>query len=735
MRQMKTMLKGLLHIVAFMPMVFLAQAQDYRNAKLPIEARVKDLVSKLTLEEKVYQMLEVAPAIPRLNIPAYNWWNEALHGVARSGDSVTVFPQAIAMAATFNVDAVEKMGQITSDEARAIYNKSLLENKLGERYKGLTFWTPNINIFRDPRWGRGQETYGEDPYLTSRMGTAIVKGLQGNDPRYLKTSACAKHFAVHSGPEATRHVFDVSVSNSDLWNTYLPAFEQLVVGAKVSSVMCAYNRFQGSPCCGSKTLMMDILRNRWHFKGYVTSDCGAITDFWKSHKTYPDTVSASVKAVLSGTDLECGEFWNKLWNYKSLVDAVKENQLDENKLNESVVRLFTIRFRLGMFDAPEQVPFSKIPYSILKSKAHADHALQMAKESIVLLKNNQVLPLSKQIKTIAIVGPNANDASVQYGNYNGIPLKPVTPLEAIKEKLGHQSKVIYVQGITHTKLLPEYKSVHQIVEKVAGADVVLFVGGISALLEGEEGDAAKEKFEGFYRGDRTTIALPKIQTELIQALKSTRKSLVFVNMSGSAIGMEWEAEHVDAILQAWYGGQSAGTAIADVLFGDYNPSGRLPVTFYKSDSDLPDFSDYSMKNRTYRYFKGMPRYAFGYGLSYTTFDYGKPTIDKEVYAQENTIKLTIPITNTGRLAGDEVVEVYIKKMTPNANDAIKALKSFKKVFFKPAEKQVVTLDLPIKHWAVYNESIGDKVVEKGKYEIQIARSSNEIIKKVIVEVK
>jgi len=484
----------------------------FKNSSLTFEKRVNDLVSRLTLKEKVNQMKDVAPAIPRLGIPAYNWWNETLHGVARSKDTVTVFPQAIALAAGFDRQAVEHMGEICATEARAIYNQALRDGENNQRYKGLTFWTPNINIFRDPRWGRGQETYGEDPFLTGQLGMAIVQGLQGDDPRYLKTSACAKHFAVHSGPESTRHTFDVDVSEYDLWNTYLPAFQDLVVEAKVSSVMCAYNRYQGTPCCGDEKLMVDILRNKWGFTGYVTSDCGAITDFWKTHKTSGDEIQASADAVEMGTDLECGEFWDKHWTYNSLGEAVKNGLIDEDKLNESVKRLFMTRMRLGMFDETESVSFNKIPYTILNDPEHGEHALKMAHQSMVLLKNNGVLPLKKNVKTIAVIGPNADNKNMLLGNYNGIPSEIITALTGIKQKLGDNVNVIYDKGVDYINPL-EGKNMISVSQKVKNADVIVFVGGISPSLEGEEGEAGG--VPGFYKGDRTSIALPKIQTNSI----------------------------------------------------------------------------------------------------------------------------------------------------------------------------------------------------------------------------
>lgn len=688
------------------------ETYPFQNEKLTFEVRAKDIVSRLTLEEKVAQMMDIAPAIPRLGIPAYNWWNETLHGVARSKDTVTVFPQAIGMAATFSKEALKRMGEICAIEARAIYNQALKENKHGERYKGLTFWTPNINIFRDPRWGRGQETYGEDPYLTGQLGVAIVQGLQGNDEKYMKTSACAKHYAVHSGPEYNRHTFDVDVSNYDLWDTYLPAFRDLVVKGKVSSVMCAYNRFRGKPVCANEYLMVDVLRYQWGFRGYVTSDCGGVNDFWKYHKTHPDKKSAAADAVKNGTDLECGEFWEELWTYKSLEDAVRYGLLDVEKLDESLNRLFLLRMRLGMFDT--NVPYDKIPYSILNAPEHKAHALNMARESMVLLKNNGILPLSKdKIKTIAVVGPNANNESVLLGNYNGIPQELITVVKGIKEKVGSSARVIYEAGIDYAKLLPG-KPISDVVAKVSEADVVVVAGGINSFLEGEEGDAGKEDVEGFYKGDRISISLPTVQTELMKALKAAGKKVVFVNMSGSAMAFNWEAENVDAIIQAWYGGQSAGTAITDIIFGDYNPSGRLPVTFYKSEKDLPAFDDYNMANRTYRYFKGKVLYPFGYGLSYTTFKYSKVKIKKT----ENKTEVTVTIKNTGKHDGDEVAQLYISAAKKVSFQPIRSLKGFERVSLKAGEAKVVKFVLEAADLMLVNDNGELKPIE-GKVKMSV----------------
>lgn len=664
--------------------VLTAHAQEYpfRNPDLPIADRVQDLISRLTLEEKAAQMQNLTPAVERLGIPAYNWWNECLHGVGRSWDKVTVFPQAIAMAATFDPEALRRMGSITSTEARAIYNEANRTGKGGIQYKGLTFWTPNINIFRDPRWGRGQETYGEDPYLTGLLGKAIVEGLQGDDPVLLKTSACAKHYAVHSGPEPSRHVFDADVSDYDLWDTYLPAFRDLIVEGRVSAVMGAYNRFRGQPCCASDLLMQDILRGDWEFTGYVTSDCGAIDDFFKNHKTHPDGASAAADAVIHTTDLDCGEI------FACLPEAVERELISEAVIDESLARLLTIRFRLGAFDPQERDPYATLPYSVLEADSHKAHALKMAHESMVLLKNNGLLPLRHNLRRIAVLGPNADSPEVQLGNYNGVPSEIVTPLKGIRAKTG--AEIVYLRASDYTT--PEAGE-NEIRKAVEGADLVIYVGGISPRLEGEEGDAGREKLDGFLGGDRTSIMLPKVQTQVMQLVKQAGLPLVFVSMSGSAVAFPWEAENADAILQAWYGGQAAGTAVADILWGDCNPSGRLPVTFYAGDDQLPDFNDYSMKGRTYRYFEGQPLYPFGYGLSYTTFAYDTPACAVKTAGTGESVKVTARVRNTGAVAGDEVVQLYVNHPDAPEPKPLRALKGVKRVHLQPGEGQLVEFTL------------------------------------------
>jgi beta-glucosidase len=673
----------LLAVCVFSSLAFLVKHKKYQynfqDPSLSVEQRVNDLVSKMTLEEKVGQMLNAAPAIDRLGVPAYNWWNECLHGVARTPFKVTVYPQAIAMAATFDKNSLHQMADYTAEEGRAIDNESLKKGNHGI-YLGLTYWTPNINIFRDPRWGRGQETYGEDPYLTGTMGKAFVTGLQGNDPKYLKAAACAKHYAVHSGPEPSRHEFNTDVSDYDLWDTYLPAFRKLVVNAKVAGVMCAYNALKGQPCCGSDLLMTNILRNEWSFTGYVTSDCGAIDDFYRAnaHKTHTDAESAAADAVLHGTDVECGKV-----TYKSLAQAVKDGKLTEQQLDVSLKRFFTIRFSFGLFDPQEMVKYSKIGTNVLESPEHKAQALKMARQSIVLLKNqNHTLPLRKNLKKIAVIGPNADNSLSILGNYNGHPTQLFTALQGIKAKLGPGTEVIYKKGTDYTGNLGEDKD---LIDSVKDAGAIIYVGGISPQLEGEEMKVNKEGFSG---GDRTSILLPEIQTKLLKDLQATGKPVVFVMMTGSAIAIPWEAEHIPAIVNAWYGGQDAGTALADVLFGDYNPGGRLPVTFYKSDSDLPSFADYSMNNRTYRYFTGKPLYGFGFGLSYSTFKYGDLVIPAAIHAGK-PVTVSVKVTNAGKMDGEEVSELYLSHLGLKIKTPIRALKGFERTFIKAGQSKIV----------------------------------------------
>ena len=682
----------------------------YQNPDLSPEKRANDLLSRLTLDEKVLLMQNTSPAIPRLGIKAYDWWNEALHGVGRAG-LATVFPQSIGMGASFNNELLLQVFTAVSDEARA---KSAQFSKNGElqRYQGLTMWTPNINIFRDPRWGRGQETYGEDPYLTAQMGMAVVRGLQGpEDQKYDKLHACAKHFAVHSGPEWNRHSFNAEdINPRDLWETYLPAFKDLVQKANVKEVMCAYNRLEGDPCCGSNRLLMQILRNEWGYQGLVVSDCGAVSDFYmdNAHKTHPDKEHASAGAVLNGTDVECGT------NYASLPQAVRDGLISEESIDTSVRRLLKARFALGEMDT--DVSWNSIPYSVVDSKEHRELALRMAHESIVLLQNKKnILPLTKKMK-IAVVGPNANDSVMQWGNYNGFPSHTVTLLEGIKQYIP-EAKIIFEPGCDHTSAdIDLAKSI----QRIKGADVVIFAGGISPSLEGEEMSVSIPGFKG---GDRETIELPAIQSRMIAELKKAGKKVVFVNFSGSAIAMPAEKESCDAILQVWYPGQAGGTAIADVLFGTYNPAGRLPVTFYKSTSQLPDFEDYTMKGRTYRYMTEAPLFPFGYGLSYTTFQYGNAALSAPTIGYGEKVTLTIPVSNIGKKDGEEVVQVYVRRPGDTEGPS-HALRAFKRVAIAKGQVSQVEIPLLKEDFEWFDTNTNTMRPIEGEYELLYGGSSD-----------
>ncbi|MEW6129539.1 MAG: glycoside hydrolase family 3 C-terminal domain-containing protein [Acidobacteriota bacterium] len=825
----------------------------YKDASLPIERRVDDLISRMTLEEKVSQMVNNAEAIERLGIPEYDWWNEALHGVARAGYA-TVFPQAIGLAATWNEKLLHDVADVASTEARAKHHEFVRNNERG-RYKGLTFWSPNINIFRDPRWGRGQETFGEDPYLTSRLGVAFVKGLQGDDPNYWKVVSTPKHYAVHSGPEPERHGFNAVVSERDLRETYLPAFRATVIEGKAAAVMCAYNRTNGEPCCANKNLT-DILRTEWGFTGHVVSDCGAIYNIHIFHKVTKNEAESSAISVKAGTDLSCGG------EYRSLVKAVREGLISEAEINVSLKRLMTARFRLGMFDSAEKVAYARIPFSENDSPAHRELALKAARESIVLLKNeNNTLPLKKGIKTLAVIGPNADAPEVLLGNYNGQPSKSTTPLAGIKAKVSPSTKVLYALGSTLTgeeaapvfastlttngkgsqagfkgeyfnnknlqgqpalvrtdeqinfdwsrgrpapqinednfsvrwtgkftppesgkyqlgaiaddgvrlyldgKLLIDAWAVEQanqirttlkevtleagrdydirfeyyddtrsaiakfvwafprfterlIEEAVATArqaDAVVMFIGISPTLEGEE---MPVKIEGFRGGDRTTLDLPKAQESLLKAVRATGKPMILVLLNGSAIAVNWADANVSAILEAWYPGEEGGTAIADVLFGDYNPGGRLPVTFYKSADQLPPFEDYRMQGRTYRYFRGEPLYPFGFGLSYTTFRYDGLKFTKSGIKTGDDLEVSVNVQNLGNRAGDEVTQVYLTDVVANVPVTIRSLVGIQRVFLKPGEKQKLTFKISARQMSLIDER-GRRIIEPGEFLVSI----------------
>ena len=709
-----------------------SQQPAYKNTRLSAEERAESLLGELTLEEKVSLMMNASAPIERLGIKEYDWWNEALHGIARNGLG-TVFPMPIGMAASFDPEALHDVFVTVSDEARAKNTKAIQEGS-SKQYQGLTVWTPNINIFRDPRWGRGIETYGEDPYLTATLGVEVVKGLQclGEDEKYDKLHACAKHFAVHSGPEWNRHEFNAeNIKPRDLYETYLPAFEALVKDANVKEVMCAYNRFEGEPCCDSDQLLIHILRNEWNYQGLVVSDCWAIPDFYReknSHQTHPDAASASASAVLSGTDLECGS------SYESLVDGVKRGLIKETDIDVSVKRLLKARYELGEMDDPKEVSWTKIPYSIVASKEHHEQALDMARKSMTLLQNkNNTLPLKRGGKTIAVMGPNANDSIMQWGNYNGIPASTITILEGIRRSAGKDDKVIYAPGCSWVEptwtLEDETKvevNIPPTISQVKDADVVIFVGGITPRLEGEEMGV---DLPGFRGGDRTDIELPAIQRQMLKALKSSGKKVVLVNCSGSAIGLEPETQSCDAILQAWYPGEAGGQAVAEVLFGDYNPSGRLPVTFYKNINQLPDFEDYNMTGRTYRYFKDVPLFPFGYGLSYTTFAYGEMQAPASAKVNK-TFKVTIPVTNQGSIDGDEIVQLYLKKQG-DEEGPIKALRAYKRVHIPAGKTIQVELELTPKQMEWWDKETNTMRTQAGTFDIMIGGNSNELTTQTI----
>lgn len=838
----------------------------FRNPDLSSEERIDNLIELLTPDEKIGMMMHASQAVPRLGIPAYNWWNEALHGVARAG-LATVFPQAIGMAATWNVKEHLKTFDIISDEARAKYYDAVRNNNRGI-YRGLSFWTPNINIFRDPRWGRGQETYGEDPYLTSKFGVAAVRGLQGDDETYFKTYACAKHYAVHSGPEWNRHSYNAQVSNRDLWETYLPAFKALVCEANVREVMCAYNAFEGEPCCASNKLLMDILRHEWGYDGIVVTDCWAMHDFYREgrHQTHANPAVAAADAVIHSSNLECGE------TYGSLKEALETGLITIEQINTSLRPVLQGWIELGMFDPPELIPWNNYPYSIVNAPEHQEHALKVTRESMTLLKNDGVLPLSKKIKKLAVLGSNAADSIALWGNYNGIPSSTVTILDGIKAKLpnteivyekaceladpwvrtslyehlytdigesqglkveffnnnqlegesavtlinkeeikyntsggtilapgvnlfGTSTRItgvlvapftgqiefsvrasencnLYIdderldsrsgrhapwihtmevkEGQAYTIKLEQRQSSRDVeidfavfrkskadfsslVERIKDVDAIIYVGGLSPRLEGEE---MRVDFPGFKGGDRTVIELPDVQRQLLQSLQKTAKPVVFVLMTGSALGLEDVENNYNALLCAWYGGQAAGTAVADVLFGDYNPAGRLPVTFYSSTEQLDKglskhddparqgFENYDMEGRTYRYMKEKPLYPFGHGLSYADFTYGEPVVKTKIIKAQDGLTVTVPVTNTSSYAGDEVIQVYVKR-NDDLNAPVKSLRAFDRVHFEPGETKNVDLYIDSGSFEFYDEKVDGMVLKPGVYTIYYGGTSLE----------
>jgi len=687
----------------------------YLDPSYSFEERAKDLVSRMTTEEKVSQMLHNSPAIERLGIPAYNWWNEALHGVARAG-TATMFPQAIGMAATFDEELIYKTADVISTEGRAKYHAN---SKKGDRgiYKGLTFWSPNINIFRDPRWGRGQETYGEDPYLTTRLGVAFVKGIQGNDPKYLKAAACAKHYAVHSGPEALRHEFDAVASKKDMYETYLPAFKALVQEAKVESVMGAYNRTNGEPCCGSKTLLTDILRGEWGFKGHVVSDCWAISDFHLKHhvtRTAPESVALAVR---NGCDLNCGNLFG------NLLIALKEGLITEEEIDKAVTRLMVTRMKLGMFDPDDQVPYTSIPYDVVDCKEHNELALEVAKKSMVLLKNDGILPLDKKkIRSIAVIGPNADSRQALVGNYEGTASEYVTVLEGIREVVGDDVRIYYSIGCHLYK--DRYQDLGEPDDRLAeavicaeNADVVVLCLGLDSTIEGEE----MHQSNVYGSGDKYDLNLPGQQQKLMEAVYATGKPVILVLLTGSALSVTWADEHVPAILNAWYPGALGGRAVASVLFGETNPSGRLPVTFYRTTEELPEFTDYSMENRTYRFMKNEALYPFGFGLSYAQFEYSDLKLSKDKIKAGEGFTVSVRVTHTGKLAGDEVAQVYIKDVEASWRVPNWQLSGIKRIKLESGESREITFEILPEQLAVVNDD-GQSVIEPGDFEIYVGGS-------------
>lgn len=670
--------------------------------------RAKELVAQMTLEEKVGQTLYQAPAIPRLGIKAYNWWNEALHGVARAG-TATVFPQAIGMAATFDEDLLEQVGDAVSTEARAKFN---MQQKADDTdiYKGLTFWAPNVNIFRDPRWGRGHETFGEDPYLTSRLGVRYVMGLQGHDEDYLKAAACAKHFAVHSGPESVRHEFNAEVSEQDLRETYLPTFKACVQEGKVEAVMGAYNRTNGAPCCGNSYLLQDILRKEWGFEGHVTSDCWAIKDFHEGHLVTSTPVESVSMAMNNGCDLNCGNLFH------FLTQAVENGMVDEKRLNEAVENLFMARMKLGVLDKKEENPFDKIPYTVVDSEEMRKLNREVARRSVVLLKNeNHILPLDKKkLHTIGVIGPNADSRKALVGNYEGTSSRYITVLEGIEDYVGENVRVLYSEGChlyrdRTSNLAMEHDRDSEVRAVCEASDVVIAVVGLDATLEGEEGDTGNE----YGSGDKPNLNLPGLQPDIIRIAKESGKPVIVVLLAGSAMALSWEDEHVDAILDGFYPGAQGGAAIAEILFGGANPEGKLPITFYQTTEELPEFTDYAMKGRTYRYMENEALYPFGYGLSYTTYAYGNLECVKPFDAQDG-ITLQVTVTNTGDREGTETLQVYVKAKregTPNPQ-----LKYVKKITLKPGESVTEEIHLSPEAFMLYDEK-GNFTLEKGAYDI------------------
>ena len=686
-----------------------SQEHAFRNPELPTEERIEDLLSKLTLEEKTSQMVHNSPGIDRLGILPYNWWNEALHGVGRSGNA-TIFPQAIGMAATFDPDLLLRVSTAISDEARAMFN-AFQESKNYNRYSGLSFWTPNVNIFRDPRWGRGQETYGEDPYLTSILGMAFVKGLQGDHPKYLKTAACAKHYAVHSGPEKLRHEFNAVVSEQDLYETYLPAFQALVETG-VESVMCAYNRTNDEPCCASNLLISDILLEQWGFQGHILSDCWALTDFYSDigHKTVPTPEEAAALALKSGISLNCGD------TYNVLDKSVKQGLVTEKEVDEQLARLLKTRFKLGLFDPPEMNPYTNIPASVIDSEEHRALAHETAVKSMVLLKNNGVLPLRNDLNRYYVVGPNAASIDALLGNYFGVNGRIVTFLEGITSRVKTGSQVLYSPGTTLDR-----KNVNPIdwsSGEASTADANIVVMGLTRHLEGEEGESVSSP----YFGDRLDYNIPENQLEYLRKIKGDHgKPVIAIVTGGCPMNLSEVHELADAVLFAWYPGEEGGSAAADILFGNVSPSGRLPLTFPKSLDQLPPYEDYSMEGRTYRYMSEEPMYPFGFGLSYATFDYSGLKLSSDVVKKNESVNLSCTLTNTSDTKADEIVQLYIRVESAKVKGPIYSLKGVKRVHLKPGEKSLVQFSITPEMLQLVDEK-GDRIYAKGQAKLFVSGS-------------
>ena len=687
----------------------------FQDTNLSIDERVRDLVLRLTVEEKCSRLRWDAPAVDRLGVPAYNWWNEALHGVGRAGRA-TVFPQAIAMAATFNKPLVQQVASAISDEARAKHHQALRRGSR-QQYQGLTFWTPNINIFRDPRWGRGQETWGEDPYFTGEMGAAFVRGLQGDDPKYLKTAACAKHYAVHSGPEKDRHVFDACPPRKDFEETYLPAFKRLV-DEGVESVMGAYNRVYGEPCCGSELLLKNILRGRWGFKGHVVSDCWAIRDFHTFHKVTAPAEESAALALKNGCDLNCGSVY-----CDALLSAVQMGLCSEADLDAALINLFRTQFKLGMFDPEEMVPYSKIPYTVVDSDEHDALALQTALESIVLLKNrNAALPVRPEDRYLVVVGPYASSVEVLMGNYFGLGTRMRTLIQGIPEVSPPQLRLEYRKGFQSDR--PNANEMDWSTGEAAQSDVVLVTLGIDPNIEGEEGDA----IQSLSRGDRVDTRLPQCQIDYLKRLRermqatNSKARLVVLLFGGSHLSIPELHEEADAVLQVWYPGQAGGTAIAKVLFGEAVPSGRMPITVPNRIEDLPAYEDYSMQGRTYRFMdEEKMLYPFGFGLSYTRFAYAEPVVSSCEVRPDSPVNVSVNVTNTGALAGSDVVQVYVARKACLPEDPRFSLAGFGRIQLKPGESGRLEIPLDLSPFYRYMET-GDRLYVPGEYTVHIGGS-------------